>query len=501
VDVSAARTSDATGLVRHRGPFTVELFTEASRRVWRRRDHVVFGVSPGNSYFQVARMAEILGWLTGEFDRIDVVVPDSALEHTFRALGYDPARAAQKARAETNVLVNRVKRAWASRGGPRPGDGLHRMSELADGAVYRATLAECERALAEDDLLRRTCADMSREVLRLRGHQGPVSDDQLAQAVRYLLAELPFFLASSAIFDAPTSLNFYHRALPLAELVFAGRSQLEPSPQQGYAVIRPATPPGSRAHTTGRNHVAQYNSLAKRLDDIESAIRFYRENVEFPSFLQALGDVAGRRVLDVGCGSGVYARLVARRGAGQVVGTDSSPEMIRLAEQAETAAPLGIAYQVRDVTTMPVLGEFDLVVAVNVLHYADSAAVLDAMCQRIAANLAPGGRLLTYVGNADVNAAAARDFGFVVDRPADLPEGAAFTVSIGTTPPVAVHVHHWRIETLVRALTSAGFARVEREPMTHRAVSAPQAARLDRLLRNPPGFLLSAQKPLAQPST
>jgi len=240
--------------------------------------------------------------------------------------------------------------------------------------------------------------------------------------------------------------------------------------------------------------MAQYDALAKRLGDIEKAINFYRENVEFPSFFRALGPVHGKRVLDVGCGDGLYARLVAQRGAGQVVGTDSSSEMIRLAEAAETEQPLGVRYHVHDVATMPTLDEFDLVIAVNVLHYADSRVTLDGMCERISSNLVPGGRLLAYVGNADCDKEAARDFGFFVDRPADLREGDPFTVTIHADPPASVQVHYWTAGSLARALESAGFTRVGWEEMTHSPVSDNDAARLSRLLKNPPGFLLSAYK-------
>jgi 2-polyprenyl-3-methyl-5-hydroxy-6-metoxy-1,4-benzoquinol methylase len=46
--------------------------------------------------------------------------------------------------------------------------------------------------------------------------------------------------------------------------------------------------------------------------------------------LDLLGDVAGLRVLDAGCGPGLYAEEVARRGAA-AVGFDESPDMVRLA--------------------------------------------------------------------------------------------------------------------------------------------------------------------------
>jgi 2-polyprenyl-3-methyl-5-hydroxy-6-metoxy-1,4-benzoquinol methylase len=45
--------------------------------------------------------------------------------------------------------------------------------------------------------------------------------------------------------------------------------------------------------------------------------------------LALLGEIAGRRVLDAGCGEGYLARLLAARGA-HVTGIDLSPRLIEL---------------------------------------------------------------------------------------------------------------------------------------------------------------------------
>ncbi|MDQ6759077.1 MAG: tRNA-dependent cyclodipeptide synthase [Acidobacteriota bacterium] len=233
-------------LVFQRESFTVEPFTEACRQIWEQRQHVVFGVSPGNSYFHVVHLTNLLGWLCDEFARVDVVIPDSALEYTYLALGYDPRRAAKKARGEINVLYNRVARAWKNAGGPRAADGLRRMSDLASNDIYREKLVECEQALDVDSVLWETCAEMSREVLTAKGYDGSFTTERIERAMQYLIAELPFFLASADIFDVPSSLNFYHQRLPLAELIFSKKSLIQASPRQAYATIRP-TQPGSTA--------------------------------------------------------------------------------------------------------------------------------------------------------------------------------------------------------------------------------------------------------------
>jgi 2-polyprenyl-3-methyl-5-hydroxy-6-metoxy-1,4-benzoquinol methylase len=53
---------------------------------------------------------------------------------------------------------------------------------------------------------------------------------------------------------------------------------------------------------------------------------------ERPATLSLLGDVAGKRVLDAGCGPGIYAEELVARGA-EVVGFDASGRMVELARK------------------------------------------------------------------------------------------------------------------------------------------------------------------------
>ncbi|MDT0611829.1 tRNA-dependent cyclodipeptide synthase [Streptomyces lancefieldiae] len=219
--------------------FVVEPYSENCRAVYGRREHVVVGVSPGNSYFRVGLLADLLGWLRAEFKQIDVVIPDSALVHTYVALGYPAEKASKKAHAETSVLRNRVLRAWEMSGNPRDVDGVHRMSELSSHSCYQKLLASAEGILTGDPRLRETALGMSREVLLARRPGCDPTCHQLEHALRYITAELPFFLGSAEIFGVPSSLCFYHQRIPLANDLFAGRSGLRAPERQGYAVIRP----------------------------------------------------------------------------------------------------------------------------------------------------------------------------------------------------------------------------------------------------------------------
>ncbi|MFI1618808.1 class I SAM-dependent methyltransferase [Streptomyces lydicus] len=113
---------------------------------------------------------------------------------------------------------------------------------------------------------------------------------------------------------------------------------------------------------------------------------------ERPAMLALAGDVAGRRILDAGCGSGPLSAALRDRGA-VVTGIDASAGMLALARRR-----LGddVALHVADVSDrLPFAdGAFDDVVASLVLHYLEDWGPALAELRRV---LRPGGRLIASV--------------------------------------------------------------------------------------------------------
>src|SRR4030042_589240 len=63
----------------------------------------------------------------------------------------------------------------------------------------------------------------------------------------------------------------------------------------------------------------------------------YAYKLESELIFRSLGDVKGKKILDLGCGTGNYAIAIAKKG-GTATGIDSSEEMILLAkEKAESS--------------------------------------------------------------------------------------------------------------------------------------------------------------------
>ena len=96
---------------------------------------------------------------------------------------------------------------------------------------------------------------------------------------------------------------------------------------------------------------------------------YYREGLNNPATFRLIGNVKGKRVLDLACGEGYNTRILARKGA-VVVGVDFSEKMIERARKDESVDRLGITYLVSDAADLKELpsSHFDLVTCFMSLH-------------------------------------------------------------------------------------------------------------------------------------
>jgi 16S rRNA G966 N2-methylase RsmD len=113
--------------------------------------------------------------------------------------------------------------------------------------------------------------------------------------------------------------------------------------------------------------------------------------------------LAGLRVLDIGCGSGVHSLAMMRLGASEVVAFDYDAQSVKAAARVRAWAgePAGWRIEqgsVLDQTYLARLGHFDLVYSWGVLHH--TGAMWEAV-RNAAAAVAPGGELYIALYSSD----------------------------------------------------------------------------------------------------
>lgn len=146
----------------------------------------------------------------------------------------------------------------------------------------------------------------------------------------------------------------------------------------------------TRPHIAGQMlayHLDQDNFLASRpIAVIEEIVDWLDGQLSF----------SGKRVCDLGCGPGLYAKRLAERGA-EVTGVDFSATAIAYAESQVSPGGSGPAYLVADYLEDDLPAGFDVVTLIYYDYCALSPASRRALLRRIHAMLNPGGSLVLDV--------------------------------------------------------------------------------------------------------
>ncbi len=153
------------------------------------------------------------------------------------------------------------------------------------------------------------------------------------------------------------------------------------------------------------SEIAKFDAAAPRWWDPDGEFRPLHDlNPARLDYIEARAGLAGRRVLDVGCGGGLLAESMARRGA-RVTGIDLAPGALEVARLH--ALESGIAVEYREIAVETLADKepaaFDLVTCLEMLeHVPDPAGVLLAIARLVQ----PGGDVVCSTINRNPKAFA-----------------------------------------------------------------------------------------------
>jgi len=109
-----------------------------------------------------------------------------------------------------------------------------------------------------------------------------------------------------------------------------------------------------------------YDNIASIYDKKRKDEIIYNDYIEKPATLSLLKGIKGKKILDLGCGTGALSKILKNRGA-IVSGIDISPKMINIAKRnvKNVEFKIGSFYKIPYKSS-----SFDIVVASLVMHYA-----------------------------------------------------------------------------------------------------------------------------------
>ncbi len=138
--------------------------------------------------------------------------------------------------------------------------------------------------------------------------------------------------------------------------------------------------------------VAKFEALANRWWDPDGDLRTLHDiNPLRLGFIEARAPLAGKAVIDVGCGGGILSEAMSDHGAA-VTGIDASAGAIRVAKLHQARSRSGVRYLC---TTPEILadqepGRFDVVTCLEIVEHVPHPAKLVECCARL---VKPGGHV------------------------------------------------------------------------------------------------------------
>ncbi len=184
----------------------------------------------------------------------------------------------------------------------------------------------------------------------------------------------------------------------------------------------------------------------------------FRTEVERYTIFNLLGNPQGLRILDAGCGEGIYSRQLIDLGARHVLGIDADSGFIQKARESNNGYDGKIDYQRAFIQDTKGNQDLDIAIGSYVLSYPRNFGQAVSYLEAIASHLKKGARFIGFNNNPFQTFNGIMDYskyGFTKEMSGDKEGSPVFYHIEGMSDPITNF--HLNPTTYEKAFTEAGF--------------------------------------------
>lgn len=242
-----------------------------------------------------------------------------------------------------------------------------------------------------------------------------------------------------------------------------------------------------------------WGKVAGWYDELLGGEGTFQKEVILPHLVRLIGDVQGKKMVDIACGQGFFTEAFAAKGA-SVLGVDIGEELIAMAKK-RTEGNANLEWMVSSATSMSGVpdAKFQLALCVLAIQNIEGVTALFREASRV---LAPGGQFHFVLNHPAFRIPKATSWGWDEEKKKQYRRVDAYMSEMKT--PIAMHPgkeqseetvsFHHPISFFIKTLVRAGFVVTGMEEWTSNKVSdsGPRAAEENRTRAEIPMFLYIA---------